>query len=207
MERNVNLAKSVKPTIKALGLWISSSLHIPTPFFPTVETQLRLGVLSGEVAGELITTWDAEKEGKELGEGKLDSQSPLFLSVFQLPFSLALTLPDTRNQPQLLFCTGARTMAASKPLAPLLSGCLPTESVGSVSKTRLLRQGRDEASPALKFHSVCFFCSIDWKDYDDREPRHKGQSEVLEGLLQQVRALHQHYSCRGKDKNLRWAIG
>lgn len=74
-------------------------------------------------------------------------------------------------------------------------------------KTRLLRQGRDEASPALKFHSVCFFCSIDWKDYDDREPRHKGQSEVLEGLLQQVRALHQHYSCRGKDKNLRWAIG
>ncbi|KAF6297987.1 ankyrin repeat and fibronectin type III domain containing 1 [Rhinolophus ferrumequinum] len=39
-----------------------------------------------------------------------------------------------------------------------------------------------------------------WKDYDDREPRHKGQSEVLEGLLQQVRALHQHYSCRESSK-------
>nr|KAF6295053.1 ankyrin repeat and fibronectin type III domain containing 1 [Myotis myotis] len=39
-----------------------------------------------------------------------------------------------------------------------------------------------------------------WKDYDDREPRHKGQSEVLEGLLQQVRALHQHYSCRETSK-------
>lgn len=101
-------------------------------------------------------------------------------------------------------------MAASKPLALLAScanaGCLSTESVGSMSKTQLPRQGWGEASPALKFHSVCFFCSIDWKDYDDREPRHKGQSEVLEGLLQQVRALHQHYSCRGKDKNLHWAI-
>lgn len=95
-------------------------------------------------------------------------------------------------------------MAASKPLALLASwesaGCLSAECVGSKGKTQLLRQGRGEASPALKFHSVCFFCSIDWKDYDDREPRHKGQSEVLEGLLQQVRALHQHYSCRGKDK-------
>uniref|UniRef100_A0A5F9CBC0 Ankyrin repeat and fibronectin type III domain containing 1 n=1 Tax=Oryctolagus cuniculus TaxID=9986 RepID=A0A5F9CBC0_RABIT len=40
----------------------------------------------------------------------------------------------------------------------------------------------------------------DWKDYDDREPRHKGQSEVLEGLLQQVRALHQHFSCRESSK-------
>ncbi|XP_069849345.1 ankyrin repeat and fibronectin type-III domain-containing protein 1 isoform X2 [Dipodomys merriami] len=39
-----------------------------------------------------------------------------------------------------------------------------------------------------------------WKDYDDREPRHKGQSEVLESLLQQVRALHQHYSCRESSK-------
>uniref|UniRef100_A0A5F9CWV4 Ankyrin repeat and fibronectin type III domain containing 1 n=1 Tax=Oryctolagus cuniculus TaxID=9986 RepID=A0A5F9CWV4_RABIT len=39
-----------------------------------------------------------------------------------------------------------------------------------------------------------------WKDYDDREPRHKGQSEVLEGLLQQVRALHQHFSCRESSK-------
>ncbi|XP_031323955.2 ankyrin repeat and fibronectin type-III domain-containing protein 1 [Camelus dromedarius] len=39
-----------------------------------------------------------------------------------------------------------------------------------------------------------------WKDYDDRAPRHKGQSEVLEGLLQQVRALHQHYSCRETSK-------
>ncbi|KAM7231455.1 hypothetical protein CapIbe_016216 [Capra ibex] len=39
-----------------------------------------------------------------------------------------------------------------------------------------------------------------WKDYDDRAPRHKGQSEVLEGLLQQVRALHQHDSCRESSK-------
>ncbi|XP_004859846.2 ankyrin repeat and fibronectin type-III domain-containing protein 1 [Heterocephalus glaber] len=39
-----------------------------------------------------------------------------------------------------------------------------------------------------------------WKDCDDREPRHKGQNEVLESLLQQVRALHQHYSCRESSK-------
>ncbi|KAF3816762.1 hypothetical protein GH733_014110 [Mirounga leonina] len=39
-----------------------------------------------------------------------------------------------------------------------------------------------------------------WKDYDDREPRHRGQSDILEGLLQQVQALHQHYSCRETSK-------
>lgn len=68
------------------------------------------------------------------------------------------------------------------------------------TKPQHLGQGRAGAASAFKCPSVCFFCSIDWKDYDDREPRHKGQSEVLESLLQQVRALHQHYSCRGKDK-------
>ncbi|KAH0629225.1 hypothetical protein JD844_011144 [Phrynosoma platyrhinos] len=54
--------------------------------------------------------------------------------------------------------------------------------------------------PLLHFHSVCFFCSLDWKDCDGREPRHRGQIEALERLLQQVRASHQSYSCRGKDK-------
>lgn len=159
MERNVNLAKSVKPTIKALGLWISSSLHIPTPFFPAVEIQLRLGVLGGEVAGELIRARDTEKEGKELGGGETGLPSSPFSFGFQLPFSLTLKLPNTRNQPQLLFCTAPQTMAASKPLALPAScasvGCLPMESVGSMSKTRLLRQGREEASPALKLH--CLF--------------------------------------------------
>ncbi|XP_072502858.1 ankyrin repeat and fibronectin type-III domain-containing protein 1 isoform X2 [Notamacropus eugenii] len=39
-----------------------------------------------------------------------------------------------------------------------------------------------------------------WKDYDGREPRHKGQNEALERLLQQIRAAHQHYSCRESSK-------
>ncbi|KAG9473599.1 hypothetical protein GDO78_004084 [Eleutherodactylus coqui] len=39
-----------------------------------------------------------------------------------------------------------------------------------------------------------------WKDYDGRELRHKGQNEALERLLQQVRAVHQHYSCRESAK-------
>lgn len=155
MERNVNLAKSVKPTIKALGLWTSSSRHVPTPFFPTVEIQLRLGVLSGEVAAELIRTQDVKKEGKELGEGKLDSQIPCFLFSFQLLFSLTLKLSNTKNQPQLLFCTRPQTTAASKslplPASYASSGYLPTRSVGSISKTRLLRQGlREEAPPCFK---------------------------------------------------------
>ncbi|XP_015262335.1 PREDICTED: ankyrin repeat and fibronectin type-III domain-containing protein 1 [Gekko japonicus] len=37
-----------------------------------------------------------------------------------------------------------------------------------------------------------------WKDYDGREPRHRGQIEALERLLQQVRASHQ--SCRESSK-------
>ncbi|KAM9296333.1 ankyrin repeat and fibronectin type-III domain-containing protein 1 [Gastrophryne carolinensis] len=39
-----------------------------------------------------------------------------------------------------------------------------------------------------------------WKDYDGRELRHKGQIEALERLLQQVHADHQHYSCRESAK-------
>ncbi|XP_048343328.1 ankyrin repeat and fibronectin type-III domain-containing protein 1 [Sphaerodactylus townsendi] len=39
-----------------------------------------------------------------------------------------------------------------------------------------------------------------WKDYDGREPRHRGQIEALERLLQQVRASHQSYSCRESSK-------
>ncbi|KAM4664149.1 LOW QUALITY PROTEIN: ankyrin repeat and fibronectin type-III domain-containing protein 1 [Discoglossus pictus] len=39
-----------------------------------------------------------------------------------------------------------------------------------------------------------------WKDCDGRELRHKGQTEALERLLQQVRAVHQHYSCRENAK-------
>ncbi|XP_069608547.1 ankyrin repeat and fibronectin type-III domain-containing protein 1 [Ranitomeya imitator] len=39
-----------------------------------------------------------------------------------------------------------------------------------------------------------------WKDYDGRELKHKGQIEVLERLLQQVRAVHQHYSSRESAK-------
>lgn len=54
--------------------------------------------------------------------------------------------------------------------------------------------------PSASFHCVYFFCSTDWKDYDGREPRHRGQIEALERLLQQVRASRQSYSCRGKDK-------
>ncbi|KAM7146265.1 ankyrin repeat and fibronectin type-III domain-containing protein 1 [Macrochelys suwanniensis] len=39
-----------------------------------------------------------------------------------------------------------------------------------------------------------------WKDLDGREPRHWGHTEALERLLQQVRAAHQHYSCRESSK-------
>ncbi|EDM05661.1 rCG64351, partial [Rattus norvegicus] len=53
--------------------------------------------------------------------------------------------------------------------------------------------------PAQTTTPVCASPS-NWKDYDNREPRHKGQSEVLESLLQQVRALHQHCSCRESSK-------
>ncbi|MEE6507008.1 hypothetical protein FKM82_007938 [Ascaphus truei] len=45
-------------------------------------------------------------------------------------------------------------------------------------------------------------CAVptNWKDYDGRDSRHKGQVEALERLLQQVRAVHQHYSCRESAK-------
>ncbi|XP_072847038.2 ankyrin repeat and fibronectin type-III domain-containing protein 1 [Pogona vitticeps] len=39
-----------------------------------------------------------------------------------------------------------------------------------------------------------------WKDYDGREPRHRGQIEALDRLLQQVRASHQSHSCRDSAK-------
>ncbi|XP_019477310.1 ankyrin repeat and fibronectin type-III domain-containing protein 1 isoform X1 [Meleagris gallopavo] len=39
-----------------------------------------------------------------------------------------------------------------------------------------------------------------WKDCSGREPGHRGHSEALERLLQQVRAAHQHYNCRESSK-------
>ncbi|XP_053308690.1 ankyrin repeat and fibronectin type-III domain-containing protein 1 [Spea bombifrons] len=39
-----------------------------------------------------------------------------------------------------------------------------------------------------------------WKDYDRRDYRRKGQVDTLERLLQKVRAVHQHYSCRESMK-------
>ncbi|KAJ7317912.1 hypothetical protein JRQ81_004074 [Phrynocephalus forsythii] len=39
-----------------------------------------------------------------------------------------------------------------------------------------------------------------WKDYDGREPRHRGQIEALDRLLQQVRASHQSHSSRDSTK-------
>ncbi|XP_043855457.1 ankyrin repeat and fibronectin type-III domain-containing protein 1-like [Dromiciops gliroides] len=53
--------------------------------------------------------------------------------------------------------------------------------------------------PAQTTAPVCATPS-NWKDYDGREPRHKGQNEALERLLQQIRAAHQHYSCRESSK-------
>ncbi|RMB95340.1 hypothetical protein DUI87_28327 [Hirundo rustica rustica] len=40
-----------------------------------------------------------------------------------------------------------------------------------------------------------------WKDCSGREPRHRGHTEALERLLQQVRAAHQHHNCRGAGEN------
>ncbi|XP_075439866.1 ankyrin repeat and fibronectin type-III domain-containing protein 1-like [Ascaphus truei] len=66
-----------------------------------------------------------------------------------------------------------------------------------------------KANTALKNRTIhcsdqCFsirvFCPTDWKDYDGRDSRHKGQVEALERLLQQVRTVHQHYSCRESAK-------
>lgn len=181
----------------------------PPPSAPSVEMQSRPGVLNGEVAGELIGTRTPKRRVRSCGRGHWTPKSSIFFGLSITIFS-CLKTAQHKTPTTITVLYRAWTMAASKPLAvpaPCASaGCSSTESAGSLSKTQLLRQGREEASPTWKFHSVCFFCSIDWKDYGDRAPRHKGQSEVLEGLLQQVRALHQHDSCRGKDKNLLRAI-
>ena len=170
--------------------------------------QSQPGVLNGEVTGELIRTRMLRKRVRSCGRGHGTPKSSIFLWLSITIFSCLETAQHKTPTTITVLCR-AWTMAASAPLAGpahcASAGCSATESAGSMIK-QLPRQGREEASATRKFHSVCFFCSIDWKDYDDRAPRHKGQSEVLEGLLQQVRALHQHYSCRGKDKNLLRAI-
>uniref|UniRef100_A0A8C6VIC0 Ankyrin repeat and fibronectin type III domain containing 1 n=1 Tax=Naja naja TaxID=35670 RepID=A0A8C6VIC0_NAJNA len=48
--------------------------------------------------------------------------------------------------------------------------------------------------------SPCCASPSNWKDCDGREPKHRGQIEALERLLQQVRASRPSYSCRGKSK-------
>ncbi|XP_064423475.1 ankyrin repeat and fibronectin type-III domain-containing protein 1 isoform X1 [Latimeria chalumnae] len=54
-------------------------------------------------------------------------------------------------------------------------------------------------SPPQTTTPTCAVAS-NWKEYDGREPRHRGQIEALERLLQQVQAAHQHYSCRENSK-------
>ncbi|KAK9407191.1 ankyrin repeat and fibronectin type-III domain-containing protein 1 [Crotalus adamanteus] len=44
--------------------------------------------------------------------------------------------------------------------------------------------------------SPCCASPSNWKDCDGREPKHRGQIEALERLLQQVRASRPSYSCR-----------
>ncbi|KAM6474337.1 ankyrin repeat and fibronectin type-III domain-containing protein 1 isoform 2-T2 [Liasis olivaceus] len=46
----------------------------------------------------------------------------------------------------------------------------------------------------------CCASPSNWKDCDGREPRHRGQIEALERLLQQVRASRPSYSCRDSFK-------
>nr|XP_015211392.1 PREDICTED: ankyrin repeat and fibronectin type-III domain-containing protein 1 [Lepisosteus oculatus] len=45
-----------------------------------------------------------------------------------------------------------------------------------------------------------FAVPSNWKECDGREPRHRGQIEAMERLLQQVRATHHHYSCGDTSK-------
>ncbi|XP_067860654.1 ankyrin repeat and fibronectin type-III domain-containing protein 1 [Heptranchias perlo] len=45
-----------------------------------------------------------------------------------------------------------------------------------------------------------FAIPSNWKEFDGREPRYRGQIEALEHLLDQVRAEHQNYSVRENSK-------
>ena len=74
--------------MKALGLWISSSLHIPTPFRSFCGNAV--ATWGAEWRGGRGTDWDtdAEKEGTELWEGTLDSQILYFLWAFDYHFLL-----------------------------------------------------------------------------------------------------------------------
>uniref|UniRef100_UPI00398E62DA ankyrin repeat and fibronectin type-III domain-containing protein 1-like n=1 Tax=Pristiophorus japonicus TaxID=55135 RepID=UPI00398E62DA len=48
--------------------------------------------------------------------------------------------------------------------------------------------------------SPVFAIPSNWREFDGREPRHRGQGEVLECLLKQVRVEHQSYSIRENAK-------
>lgn len=137
--------------------------------------------------------------------GETGLPESLFSFGLQLLLSLALKLPNTKKPTTIAILHRALNNGSPK-LSALPASCASAMCWSRIRKVWTEPSSWEERPPPHWNFIVCFFCSIDWKDYDDREPRHKGQSEVLEGLLQQVRALHQHYNCRGKDKNLRWAI-
>lgn len=39
----------------------------------------------------------------------------------------------------------------------------------------------------------------DWREYDGRAPRRRGQAEALDHLLGQVKTVHQHCVCHGES--------
>lgn len=47
----------------------------------------------------------------------------------------------------------------------------------------------------------------DWREYDGRAPRRRGQAEALDHLLGQVKTVHQHCVCHGECTALRGGWG
>lgn len=48
----------------------------------------------------------------------------------------------------------------------------------------------------LRGHAV--LSCTDWREYDGRAPRRRGQAEALDHLLGQVKTVHQHCICHGE---------
>uniref|UniRef100_A0A670IBM4 Ankyrin repeat and fibronectin type III domain containing 1 n=1 Tax=Podarcis muralis TaxID=64176 RepID=A0A670IBM4_PODMU len=201
----------------------SRSLHLSNL---VQEAQQRVSDLSAEVMNEGLSTDSSEKEKqlkswewrhrlyKRMKSGYEHSRAPEAPTNVCLMVTSSTSLTVTFQEPHSMNSAVVTKYKAewsySEDFSPL-AGEIITDNLQSMRCTITgLTMGRIYYVRVYAYNMKgwgqpqtstppCASPS-NWKDYDGREPRHRGQVEALERLLQQVRASRPSYSCRDSFK-------
>ncbi|XP_039595314.1 ankyrin repeat and fibronectin type-III domain-containing protein 1 [Polypterus senegalus] len=192
------------------------------------EAQQRVNELSTQVSAEGLNTDISEKEKqlkawewryrlyKRMKAGFDHSRVPETPSNVRLAVTSSTSLTVTFQEPLSInsavvtrykvewsLSKDFSSLAGELILDSLQSGILrctiPGLSTGRVYYVRVSACNMKGWGPPL-LATPAFATPSNWKEFDGREPRSRGQNEALERLLQQVRNIHQRCSCQEPSK-------